>query len=142
MLVRHAQATWEGNLPAGKGHVKSNSGVVNHPYSFHTRFENAQGTNPEELVAAAHAACFSMALSHMLASANHTPTRVSTTADVTLDKVGDGFKITKILLTTEGVVPGIDEKTFVEFAHKAKVGCPISQALAATPMELKATLAK
>jgi osmotically inducible protein OsmC len=141
MLVRHAQATWEGDLVSGKGHVQSNSGVVNHPYSFHTRFENAAGTNPEELIAAAHSACYSMALSHLLASTGHKPTRVTTKADVTLDKVGEGFKITRILLTTDAVVPGIDDKTFQEIAGKAKVGCPISQALAATPIELKATLA-
>jgi osmotically inducible protein OsmC len=141
-ITRHAQATWEGDLSTGKGHVQSNSGVVNHPYSFQTRFENGPGTNPEELLGASHAACFSMALSHMLASAGHKPTRVTTVADVTLDKVGEGFKITKILLTCDAVVPGIDEKTFLDTAGKAKAGCPISQALSATPIELKATLAK
>lgn len=140
MPTRHASATWEGDLVHGKGHVQAESGVLNHPYSFHTRFENAAGTNPEELVGAAHAGCFSMALSHMLASSGHTPTRVSTKADVTLEKVGEGFKITKILLTCDAVVPGIDDKTFQETAAKAKTGCPISQALAATPIELKATL--
>ena len=142
MPVRHAQATWEGDLAHGKGHVKADSGVLNHPYSFGTRFENAAGTNPEELIAAAHSSCFSMALSHMLASAGHKPTRVTTKADVSLDKVGEGFKITKITLTCDAVVPGLDEKTFLETANKAKTGCPISQALAATPIELKATLAK
>ncbi len=142
MPTRHAEAIWEGDLPKGKGTVKTNSGVLNHPYSFATRFENAQGTNPEELLGASHASCFSMALSHMLASAGHTPTRVSTKADVTIDKVGDGFKITKILLTTEAIVPGIDEKTFLDTANKAKTGCPISQALASTPIELNAKLLK
>ena len=126
----------------GKGTVKTESGVLNSAYSFTTRFENEKGTNPEELIAAAHAGCFSMALSHMLASGGHTPTRVDTKADVTLEKVGEGFKITKILLTTVAVVPGIDEKTFQETANKAKTGCPVSQALSATPIELKATLAK
>jgi len=126
----------------GKGTVKSNSGVVNHPYSFQTRFENGPGTNPEELLGASHAACFSMALSHMLASAGHTPTRVTTKADVSLDKVGEGFKIVKITLTTDAVVPGLDDAQFQDFAGKAKTGCPISQALAATPIELKATLVK
>jgi osmotically inducible protein OsmC len=142
MLIRHAEATWEGDLPSGKGHVKSNSGVVNHPYSFHTRFENGQGTNPEELIGAAHAACYSMALSHMLTLGGNKPTRVHTVADVTLDKVGEGFKITKILLTCTATVPGIDEAKFQDTANKAKAGCPISQALAATPIELKATLTK
>jgi osmotically inducible protein OsmC len=142
MLIRHAQATWEGDLPSGKGHVQSNSGVVNHPYSYHTRFENAAGTNPEELIAAAHSACYSMALSHLLTLGGHKPTRVTTKADVTLDKVGDGFKITKILLTCDAVVPGISEAAFLDTANKAKAGCPVSQALAATPIELKATLAK
>lgn len=142
MPTRHASATWEGDLVSGKGHVNAESGVLNHAYSFGTRFENAPGTNPEELVGAAHAACFSMALSHMLANGGHKPTRVSTKADVTLEKVGEGFKITKILLTCDAIVPGIDDKTFQETAAKAKTGCPISQALAATPIELKATLAK
>ncbi len=142
MLTRHAEATWEGDLTKGKGHVKTNSGVVDHPYSFATRFEGAKGTNPEELIGAAHSACFSMAFSHMLASAGHVPTRVTTKADVSLDKVGEGFKIVKIMLTTEGVVPGIDEATFQDIAEKAKSGCPISVALSATPMELKATLLK
>jgi osmotically inducible protein OsmC len=142
MPTRHAEATWEGDLVGGKGRVKAESGVIDHPYSFKTRFENEKGTNPEELIGAAHAACFSMALSHMLASAHHKPTRVHTRADVQLDKVGEGFKITKITLITDAVVPGIDEKTFQETAAKAKAGCPISQALAATPIELKATLQK
>ena len=142
MPTRHAQATWEGDLATGKGQVKTESGALNNPYSFRTRFENTPGTNPEELIGAAHSGCFSMALSAMLAGGGHKPTRVTTIADVTLEKVGDGFKITKILLTCEAIVPGIDEKTFQETAAKAKVGCPISQALAATPIELKATLVK
>ena len=142
MLTRHAQATWEGDLAGGKGNVKTDSGVLNHPYSFRTRFENVTGTNPEELIGAAHASCYAMALSHMLASGGHKPTRVTTKADVTLDKVGEGFKITKIVLTCEAVVPGLDDKTFQETAAKAKTGCPVSQALAATPIELKATLQK
>lgn len=142
MITRHAEATWEGDLPHGKGHVKSNSGVVNHPYSFATRFENGPGTNPEELIGAAHSACFSMALSHMLTLGGNKPTRVHTVADVQLDKVGEGFKIVKIILTCDAIVPGIDDKKFQETAAKAKAGCPISQALAATPIELKATLTK
>ncbi|HVT80297.1 MAG TPA: OsmC family protein [Phycisphaerae bacterium] len=141
-ITRHAHAIWEGDLPSGKGHVETNSKVVNHPYSFNTRFENGPGTNPEELIGAAHAACFSMALSHMLTLGGNKPTRVTTKADVVLDKVGEGFKITKIMLTCDAIVPGIDEAKFQETAKQAKAGCPISQALAATPIELKATLAK
>jgi len=141
MSIRHAEGTWEGDLLKGTGIVKSESGVLNNPYSFRTRFETERGTNPEELIAAAHAGCYSMALSHMLSQAGHVPTRVHTMADVTLEKVGEGFKITRILLTCHAVAPGIDEKTFLEIAGKAKTGCPISQALAAVPIELKATFA-
>lgn len=140
MPVRNAEATWEGDLKSGKGSMKLGSGAFQGAYSFATRFENAPGTNPEELIGAAHAGCFSMALSFMLAQAGHTPQRVHTTAKVTIDKVGDGFKITKIQLNTEGQVPGIDAKTFQDFADKAKTGCPVSQALAATPIELQARL--
>src|SRR5947209_7014198 len=89
MITRHAQATWEGDLAQGKGQVRTNSGAVNHAYSFGTRFGETPGTNPEELIGAAHSACFSMALSHMLASSGHMPTRVTTKADVMLDKVGE-----------------------------------------------------
>jgi osmotically inducible protein OsmC len=142
MPTRFASAIWEGDLVHGKGQVKSDSGAVNVAYNFSNRFENAPGTNPEELLGAAHAGCFSMALSHMLASGGHVPTRVATKAAVTVDKVGEGFKITKIVLTCDAVVPGIDEKTFLETANKAKAGCPVSQALAAVPIELKATLGK
>src|SRR5580704_14452537 len=104
MLTRHAEGIWNGDLPTGKGTITTQSTVLNkQPYSFKSRFENekgAGGTNPEELIAAAHAGCFSMALSHMLALGGHKATEVQTKAEVTLDKVGDGFKITKILLTT------------------------------------------
>jgi lipoyl-dependent peroxiredoxin len=142
MPTRFATALWEGDLVHGKGRVRSDSSAVNHPYNFSNRFENAPGTNPEELLGAAHAACFSMALSHMLSLAGYQPTRVSTKAAVTVDKVADGFKITKILLTCEAVVPRIDENTFLDTANKAKTGCPVSQALAATPIELKASLSR
>ena len=143
MPTRNASAVWEGDLVKGKGQVKSDSGAINQPYNFSNRFENAPGTNPEELLGAAHAACFSMALSHMLASGGHVPTRVATKAAVTIDKVGEGFKITKIVLTCDAAVPGISEAAFLETANKAKAGCPVSQALAAVPtIELVATLAK
>ena len=139
MPTRQAEATWTGDLKTGNGTYAGKSGVLKGSYSFGTRFENAPGTNPEELIGAAHAACFSMALAAGLGKAGHQPRRVHTTADVTIDKVGEGFKITKIVLKTEGEVPGIDEKTFKEFAEKTKTGCPVSQALAATPMELQVT---
>ena len=137
MPTRHAEATWTGDLKSGNGDFNGASGAVSGSYGFGTRFENAAGTNPEELIGAAHASCFSMALAAGLGKAGHQPKRVHTTADVTIDKVGEGFKITKILLKTEGEVPGIDEKTFREFAEKTKTGCPVSQALSATPMELQ-----
>lgn len=140
MPQRNAEATWKGDLKSGKGSVKLGSGAFEGAYSFGSRFENAPGTNPEELLGAAHAGCFSMALSLMLTLAGFKPERVHTIAKVTIDKVGDAFKITKIVLETEASVPGIDEKVFLEHANKAKTGCPISQALAATPIELKATL--
>ena len=136
MPTRNAEATWKGDLKSGKGSVKLGSGVFEGAYSFGSRFESAPGTNPEELLGAAHAGCFSMALS----LAGFKPESVHTIAKVTIDKVGEGFKITKIVLETEASVPGIDEKVFLEHANKAKTGCPISQALAATPIELKAKL--
>ncbi|HEX4792740.1 MAG TPA: OsmC family peroxiredoxin [Humisphaera sp.] len=140
MPVRNADATWEGGLKGGKGKVKLGSGAYEGNYSFLSRFEQGTGTNPEELIGAAHAGCYSMALSAMLERGGHVPTRVHTTAKVHIEKVGEGFKITKIQLQTEGTVPGIDEKTFKETAEKAKTGCPVSQALSATPIELEAKL--
>ena len=139
MPTRNASAVWNGDLKAGNGTVKLGSGAYEGQYNFSSRFESGTGTNPEELIAAAHAACFSMALSAGLGGAGFKPTRVSTTAKVTVDKVGEGFKITKIVLKTEGEVPGIDEKTFRDFAEKTKTGCPVSQALSATPIELQVT---
>ena len=140
MPIRSASAVWNGNLKEGKGTVKLGSGAYEGAYSFLSRFENGAGTNPEELIAAAHAGCFSMALSHGLAQAGHTPKRVATTAKVTLEKGETGFKITAIDLSTEAEVPGIDQNKFLEQAEKAKTGCPVSQALAATPIRLQAKL--
>ena len=140
MPTRSAEAVWEGGLKDGKGRVKLGSGAFEGAYSFGTRFESAPGTNPEELIGAAHAGCFSMALSAGLGRANITPQRIHTTAKVDLEKVGEGFKITRIKLTTEAKIPGIDEKTFLEHANKAKAGCPVSQALAGTQIELDAKL--
>ena len=140
MPVRNADATWEGGLKGGKGRLKTGSGGYEGNYSFMSRFEQGSGTNPEELIAAAHAGCFSMALSAMLERGGHTPTRVHTNAKVHIEKVGEGFKITRIQLQTAATVPGLDEKTFRETAEKAKSGCPVSQALSATPIELEAKL--
>lgn len=138
MPTRKAEAEWNGNLREGKGTVKV--GSFSAPYSFASRFESGNGTNPEELIAAAHAGCFSMALSAGLAKAGHQPKRVHTTASVTVDKVGEGFGITKIELDCEASVPGIDEKTFQEQANGAKENCPVSKALKAVPITLKARL--
>jgi osmotically inducible protein OsmC len=130
MPVRSSKAEWQGNLREGKGTVEVGKGVFQGSYSFPSRFEDGAGTNPEELIAAAHAACYSMALSAGLGKSGFNPTRVATTAKVTLDKVGEGFEITTIELDTEAEIPGIDEKAFMEHAENAKKGCPISKALA------------
>jgi len=140
MPVRNAEATWNGGLKDGKGSVKLGSGAYEGQYSFSSRFESGTGTNPEELIAAAHAGCYSMALSAGLGKAGFSPQRVHTTAAVSLEKVGEGFKITKIVLKSEAKVPGIDAAKFQEIATATKSGCPISQALSATPIELEAKL--
>jgi osmotically inducible protein OsmC len=129
MPVRQVEAIWEGTLREGKGTMKMPGGYEG-PYSFVSRFEQGAGTNPEELIGAAHAGCFSMAFSAQLGRGGFTPEYVHTTAKVHLEKVGEGFKITKIELETEAKVPGIDNKTFQETAEAAKKGCPVSQALA------------
>jgi osmotically inducible protein OsmC len=126
MPVSTASAVWEGGLKGGKGNFKGNSGAIGGDYSFATRFEGKNGTNPEELVGAAHAACYSMALSAGLEAAGKKPTRVSTTAVVTLSMDG-GPHITTIKLTTRGVVPGLDQAGFAAAAEEAKKGCPISK---------------
>jgi osmotically inducible protein OsmC len=140
MAIRKAEAEWNGNLREGKGTVKLGSGAFQGQYSFVSRFESGAGTNPEELIGAAHAGCFSMALSAGLGKAGHNPKRVHTVASVHLEKVGEGFEITRIELETEAEVPGIDAKAFQEAAEAAKKGCPVSKALAATKIELKAKL--
>jgi osmotically inducible protein OsmC len=140
MPVRTSEAEWKGNLLQGQGTMKLGSGAFEGKYSFPSRFESGQGTNPEELIGAAHAGCYSMALSFILGNAGFNPTRVHTTARVHLEKVGDGFSITKIELETEAQIPGIDDKTFQGHAEAAKKGCPVSKALAATPITLKAKL--
>jgi osmotically inducible protein OsmC len=142
MPTRNGSAIWEGTLKQGKGTVKLGSGAFEGPYSFLSRFENGSGTNPEELIGAAHAGCFSMALSARLEKAGHPAKRVSTTANVNLKAVEGGFKITSIDLQTEGDVPGMDEAAFLEEAQQAKKTCPVSIALAGTEITLQAKLLK
>lgn len=141
MPVRNASAVWEGDLRQGQGTMKLGSGAFEGHYSFSSRFEEGTGTNPEELIGAAHAGCFSMALSGGLARAGHPPKRISTTARVHIDRVGEGFKITVIELQTEAEVPGIDNAQFQEAAEAAKKGCPVSQALTGVDIRLQARLA-
>ncbi len=141
MPTRRAEAEWKGNLAEGSGRLKVGSGAVDGPYSFKFRFEEGQSaTNPEELIGAAHAGCFTMALIAQLSRAGVTPTRIHTGAKVKLEKVGEGFSITKIELETEGEIPGIDEATFQAYALDAKQGCPVSKALAGTEIHLNAKL--
>ena len=129
MPTSNASAVWEGGLKGGRGHFKAGSASFEGDYSFPTRFEGARGTNPEELIAAAHAACLSMALSGGLEKAGKPATRISTKAYCTVEKVGDGFKITKMRLEVTGKVPGMDPAGFVQAAEAAKKGCPVSGAL-------------
>jgi lipoyl-dependent peroxiredoxin len=139
MAIRESSAIWKGNLAEGNGSMRLGSGAYEGAFSRASRFEDGPGTNPEELIGAAHAGCFCMYLSLILSKAGHVPTRIDTTAKVHL---GEGPKITLIELSTIGEVPGIDEKTFIEFAEQAKKGCPVSQALAAVEMSLTARLAQ
>jgi len=142
MPTRTAEANWGGSLMEGKGTLSTGSKAFSGPYDWKSRSGEGSTTNPEELLAAAHAGCFSMALSHQLAQAGHPPKKIHTTAKVSFEKQTEGFAITKIELTTEGQVPGIDEKMFQDLANKAKDGCPVSKALKATPITLKATLGR
>ena len=139
MPIRSAEAEWKGNLFEGEGHMRMGK-AYDGPFSFKSRMEQGAGTNPEELLAAAHAGCFSMALSAELAKAGHPPRRVHTMASVHLDKVGDGFAITGIDLSTEAEVPGIDRAAFLQIAEGAKSGCPVSKALAGTTIKLSSRL--
>ena len=140
MAERTASAVWEGTLKDGKGRVKLGSGAFEGQYSFASRFEEGTGTNPEELIGAAHAGCFSMALAAGLTRAGFNPTRINTNASVSLEKVGEGFKITRIELNTEAEIPNIEEAVFLEQAETAKKNCPVSQALAGTDITLHAKL--
>ncbi|HHP7234394.1 MAG TPA: OsmC family protein [Desulfobacterales bacterium] len=140
MPTRSAKARWEGNLKNGNGFLKLGSRAFEGIYSFDSRFETGSGTNPEELIGAAHAGCYSMALSMLLENAGHPPRSIETQADVRLDKVEEGFRITGIQLQTEADVPGIDPQEFQKQAEAAKDGCPVSQALAGTEIRLQAKL--
>ncbi|HEX7944130.1 MAG TPA: OsmC family protein [Phenylobacterium sp.] len=140
-MIRKAQAVWRGTGRDGDGDLTTDSGVLKEsPYSFRTRFENQPGTNPEELIAAAHAGCFTMALAFRLQAAGYTPTQLSTQAAVSLDPDGSGFKITKSALTLRADVPGLDQATFDALAKEAEETCPVSRVLNAE-ITLTATLA-
>jgi len=141
MPTRKAEAEWKGNLAEGNGTLKVGSGAFEGSYSFKSRFEDGQSaTNPEELLGAAHAGCFTMALAAQLSRERLTPTRIHTEAKVRLEKVGEAFSITRIDLETEAQVPGIDDATFQKHASDAKQNCPLSKALAATEIHLTAKL--
>ena len=140
MPTRKAEAEWKGDLKSGKGNIKVESGAFEGAYSFQTRFEEGSGTNPEELIGAAHAGCYSMALSAGLADAGHEPKSVQTNADVSLEKEGDGFAIKSITLNCTADIPGISNDEFQKFAEDAKNGCPVSQALAGVTINLNAGL--
>src|SRR6266446_2255301 len=142
MATRTGSAVWEGTLNEGKGTMKLGSGGFEGSYSFSSRFEEAKGTNPEELIGAAEAGCFSMALAANLEKAGHPAKRISTTATVKLEAVGGGPKITSIELNTEADVPGIADAAFQEQAEKTKKTCPVSVALAGTEIKLNAKLSK
>ena len=141
MPTRRAEAEWKGNLAEGEGRLKVGSGAFEGPYSFKSRFEEGQSaTNPEELIGAAHAGCFTMALTAGLSRAQIKPTRIHTEARVKLEKVGDAFSITQIELDTEAEIPGIDDAGLQKYANDAKQNCPVSKALAGTEIHLNAKL--
>jgi lipoyl-dependent peroxiredoxin len=141
MPKRSAEARWEGDLAGGQGTMHLGTGAWTGPYSAKSRFEEGEGTNPEELIAGAHAGCFSMAFAHELAQAGHTPESVETTAEVHLNPADGGFAISRIDLVTRARVQGIDEQEFQSIGERAKAGCPVSKALAAVPeITLDATL--
>ena len=141
MPTQKAEAEWKGNLAQGSGRMAVGSGAFDGPYSFKSRFEEGQpATNPEELIGAAHAGCFTMALTAQLSRAGLTPTRIHTAAKVKLEKVGEAFSITLIELETEAEIPGIDDTTFQKNALDAKQNCPVSKALAGTEIHLSAKL--
>jgi osmotically inducible protein OsmC len=140
MPTRTSSARWQGNLKEGAGTMALGSGAYEGAFSFASRFEDGKGTNPEELIAAAHAGCFSMAFSNALSQAGHVPTSVETQAKVQFGNTGGGFAITRIDLVAKGDVPGIEDADFQKIAQEAKAGCPVSKALQAVEITLDATL--
>ena len=140
MPTNSATAEWKGTLTGGAGHIASRTGVIDAPYSLKSRTDETSFTNPEELMAAAHAGCYSMFLSALLAGTQFTATNIRTTSHVTFDKVGEGFAITGIKLVVEAEIPGIGEDEFMSLATSAKDGCPVSKALSSVPMTLDAKL--
>ena len=140
MVVRTSAAEWHGRVQDGSGSVSLGSGAFDGPYSFGSRFEEEAGTNPEELLGAAHASCFTMALSLMLTKAGYTPERIATVAKVHIDRIEEAFAITRIELVTEAEVPGIDAAAFSVHAQTAKRDCPVSKALAGVDIGLDARL--
>jgi osmotically inducible protein OsmC len=141
MPTRKAEAEWKGNLAEGSGTLQVGSGAFEGPYSFKSRFEEGESaTNPEELLGAAHAGCFTMALTAQLSRAGLKPTRIHTEARVKLEKIGDAFSITGIALETEAEIPDIDDAKFQEYAKGAKENCPLSKALASVPIQMTARL--
>ena len=140
MKKRKAQAKWNGNLKKGNGLIKLPTSNQEFPFNFSSRFEDGKGSNPEELIAAAHAGCFSMAFSGLLTEKGYNPELIETKAEVTIEKVEDGFKITKSALDTEGKIPEIKEDEFLKLAQTAKENCPVSQALDSLEITLNAKL--
>ena len=139
-MERTAEARWEGELRSGRGRIRLGSGAFEGEYSFGTRFESSPGTNPEELLGASHAGCFTMALANTLAKAGHPATRIDTRAVVRLEKVGEGFSVTGIQLVTRGVVPGVSSEEFQRAADDMGANCIISRALKSVPIRVQATL--
>ncbi len=140
MPVRRAEAEWSGGLKDGKGQMRVQSGTLEAPYSFGTRFKEDPGSNPDELIGAAHAGCFSMALAGIMGESGHKPERLHTSAKVHLDPQDGGFRITRIELEVEGEAPGLDVQGFRDYAETAKRECPVSQALAGTEITVAAKL--
>jgi len=140
-IVRTASVAWTGDVAHGHGDITTASGKVSASYSFGTRFSGDPGTNPEELLAASHAACFTMATSAVLTRAGHPPTSLETTASVYLERSGEGYKVPKIELVIRGVVPGVSAQEFETYAKQAEASCPISNALRSVPISVQASLA-
>lgn len=140
MAIRSASAVWQGNLKNGSGSMKLGSGAFEGKYSFASRFEDGKGTNPEELIAAAHAGCFSLALANILAEKGFVPKEIRTSAKIKIEKTGEGFRITSVELSTEAQVPNVSKDKFIEYAEDAKANCPVSKVLAGVEIKLRAEL--